>query len=95
MMGIDGDIHRYGYYAHFGYRLQPKLEAIFRYDVFDPNTGSEATALSVTERDYIGGLNYYIHENNLKLQVNYLRKTFANSITPSRDVVLVNLQTAW
>jgi phosphate-selective porin len=95
MMGIDGDIHRRGWYAHAGYRFMPKLEGIFRYDTFDPDTGRETTPASVTERDYITGFNYYIRENNFKVQFNYIRKTFANNITPSRDLFIVNLQTAW
>jgi uncharacterized coiled-coil protein SlyX len=95
MGGIDGDTHRRGYYAHAGYRFLPKLEGIFRFDMFDPETGRESTALTVTERDYIAGFNYYFRENNFKVQVNYLRKTFAGSVTPSRNLFLVNLQTAW
>ena len=95
MMGIDGDVHRRGYYAHVGYRFMPKFEGIFRYDTFDPDTRRENTATTVTERDFITGFNYYIKENNFKIQFNYTRKTFANSITPSRDLFIVNLQTAW
>lgn len=95
MTGIDGDVHRRGYYAHVGYRFWPKVEPIFRFDVFDPDTGRESTAATATERDFITGFNYYIKENNFKLQFNYLRKTFANSVTPSRNLFLVNLQTAW
>ena len=95
MMGIDGDIHRRGYYAHVGYRFMPKLEGIFRYDMFDPNTGLESTPACVTEQDYITGFNYYIKENNFKIQFNYARKTFASNITPSRDLFVLALQTAW
>lgn len=95
MTGIDGDIHRRGYYGHFGYRLSPKVEAIFRYDVFDPDTGRETTAATINERDFVTGVNYYIKDNNFKLQFNYLRKTFAGSITPDKNLFLVNLQTAW
>jgi phosphate-selective porin len=95
MLGIDGDVHRRGFYAHGGYRFTKKIEGIFRFDMFDPNTGLESTPASVTERDYIGGLNYYIKDNNFKIQLNYLRKTFANNITPSKDLFIVNLQTAW
>jgi phosphate-selective porin len=95
MLGVDGDIHRRGYYAHAGYRFMPKVEGIFRFDMFDPDTGRESTAATATERDYIGGINYYIKENNFKLQFNYVRKTFTNNITPSRDLFIVNLQTAW
>lgn len=95
MSGKDADFHRLGYYTHFGYRIRPKVEAVFRFDAFDPDTRRETSSANVTERDYIGGFNYYINENHLKLQVNYVRKTFHNQITPARNLVLVNLQTAW
>lgn len=95
VVGVDSDIHRRGFYAHFGYRFRPKLEAIFRYDTFDPDIRRETNSLNVLERDYIGGLNYYIKENNLKLQLNYLRKTTREGIIPSRNQFVVNLQTAW
>jgi hypothetical protein len=95
MLGIDGDVHRRGYYAHAGYRFLPNLEGIFRFDMFDPDTRREDTSATVTERDYITGINYYIKENNFKVQFNYLRKTFTNNVSPSRDLFIVNLQTAW
>ena len=95
MTGVDGDIHRRGYYAHFGYRFHPKVEGIFRFDMFDPDIRSETSAASATERDYIGGINYFIKENNFKLQFNYIRKTFASPAIRSRNLFLVNLQTSW
>ena len=95
MTGVDGDIHRRGYYAHFGYRVHPKVEGIFRFDMFDPDIRSETSAASATERDYIGGINYFIKENNFKLQFNYIRKTFASPAVRSRNLFLVNLQTSW
>jgi uncharacterized coiled-coil protein SlyX len=95
MTGKDAELHRLGYYTHFGYRITPKVELIFRFDVWDPDTRRETNSANVTERDYIAGFNYYILENNVKLQVNYLRKTFHNSIVPPRNQVLVNLQTSW
>ena len=95
MTGVDGDIHRRGHYAHFGYRFHSKVEAIFRYDVFDPNIRIENNEATELERDYIGGINYYIKDNNFKLQFNYIRKTFAAQISPSQNVFLVNLQTSW
>lgn len=95
MTGVDGDVHRRGYYAHFGYRIIPKVEAIFRYDVFDPDIRQEASVATIAERDYIGGINYYIKGHNLKLQVNYIRKTFATNLVPYRNLFIINLQTAW
>jgi uncharacterized coiled-coil protein SlyX len=95
MTGRDSDTHRLGYYAHIGYRVQPKLEAIFRYDTWDPDTRLETSSLNVTERDYLAGFNYFITENNVKFQFNYVRKTFAQNIASSRNLLLANLQTSW
>jgi phosphate-selective porin len=95
MQGIDGDTHRRGYYTHFGYKVSPKVELVGRFDTFDPDVRAENNALNVTERDYIAGVNYYITENKVKLQFNYMRKTFADAISPSRNVFVANLQTSW
>lgn len=95
MSGKDADLHRLGYYTHFGYVVAPKGEVIFRFDAWDPDTRRETNSANVTERDYVAGYNYYIFGNNVKLQVNYLRKTFHNNIVPSRNQLLVNLQTSW
>lgn len=91
----DADVHRFGYYAHLGYRVAPQVEAVFRLDSFDPNTRLEINSANVTERDYVAGFNYIIRENSLKLQANYLRKTYANGIVPSGNMFLINLQTSW
>ena len=95
MAGSDGDIHRRGYYTHFGYKVTPKLQAVVRYDTWDPNTRLEGSAADVTERDFITGFNYQILENNVKFQANYVRKTFTDGITASRNVFTLNLQTSW
>lgn len=95
MAGIDGAIHRRGFYAHTGYRFTPKLEGVFRFDTFDPDATGETNAADATERDFITGFNYYIRQNKLKLQFNYLRKNFKRNTVPSRNLILVNLQTSW
>jgi phosphate-selective porin len=95
MTAKDADLPRLGYYTHLGYKITPRVEAIFRFDSYDPDRRRETSATDVTEHDYVTGFNYFIHENRLKLQFNYLRKTFEHSITPSSNLVLVNLQTSW
>jgi phosphate-selective porin O/P len=95
MTGVDGPIHRRGYYGHFGYQFNPKFQAIFRVDTWDPDTSKESTATSVFERDYVAGFNYFIRERYFKLQFNYLRKTFPSGILLPRNVALINLQTWW
>jgi hypothetical protein len=83
------------YYGHFGYRLKPKVEGIVRFDSWDPDTAREFNSSNVTECDYIAGFNYYLKENQVKLQFNYQHKTFAHGIVASRNVWLFNLQTSW
>jgi len=95
MAGVDADIHRLGYYALFAYKLRPTIEAVYRFDSWDPDTRVESTASSVTERDHVLGINYFISENHVKFQMNYLRKTFSDNILRSRNLVLINLQTSW
>jgi hypothetical protein len=95
MTGHDGSVYRRGAYGHLGYRLTPRLEGVLRVDTWDPDTGSETTAASVTERDYVLGVNVFLARHNVKVQANYLRKTFNDGVLPSRDVLLVNTQTFW
>ena len=95
MTGHDGPLSRRGYYAHAGYRFLPKLEAVARLDNWDPDTRAETTPQSVTERDYVAGLNLLLNEHSLKVQANYIRKTFRTDVLPSRNVFLINTQTFW
>lgn len=95
MTGHDGAVHRRGAYGHVGYRFMPKLEGVLRLDTWDPDTGSDAMPSTVGERDYIAGMNLFLSQHNLKLQANYLRKTFHDGVVPARDVFLLNTQTFW
>ncbi|MDQ2920791.1 MAG: porin [Acidobacteriota bacterium] len=95
MTGSDGAIHRRGYYGHFAYQFDPKFQGIFRADTWDPDIARENNAANATERDYVAGFNYFIRERYFKLQFNYLRKTFPSGLVPSRNVLLLNLQTWW
>lgn len=95
MTGHDGPLSRRGYYGHVGWRLAARVEAVFRLDTWDPDTGSEATPASLLERDYVTGVNIFLSRHNLKLQANYLRKTFPNGPLGGRNVFLVNTQTFW
>lgn len=95
MTGKDGPLNRLGYYGLVAYQFSKTLEAVFRFDYFDPDTRLETNSANVAERDFVTGLNYYIDRNHFKLQINYIRKTFNNGITPNRNVILANLQTSW
>ncbi|HEY6046080.1 MAG TPA: porin [Pyrinomonadaceae bacterium] len=95
MTGSDGTLHRRGYYGHFVYQFRPRFQGVFRVDTWDPDISKDTTPASALERDYVAGFNYFIRERYFKLQFNFIRKTFANHMLPSRNVVLVNLQTWW
>ena len=95
MAGRDGDAERLGYYGLLGFRLVPRLEGVLRIDAFDPDTRSEAAPPTASERDYVAGVNVFLSRHNLKLQANYLRKTFEGGVLPSRNVVLLNTQAFW
>ena len=95
MTGSDGAIHRRGYYGHVAYQLNEKLQGVFRVDTWDPDISKQTTPGSASERDYVAGFNYFIRQRYFKLQFNYLRKTYANFLLPSRNVLLLNLQTWW
>lgn len=94
MGGLDGPVRRMGGYGHLAYRFG-SWEPLFRFDYFDPDRAFENTSATAAERDYIAGLNYYLQEHHAKLQLNYVRKTFNGGLAPSRNLVLVNLQTMW
>jgi hypothetical protein len=95
MTGRDGVLRRRGAYGHVGYRFSPRVEGVVRLDAWDPHTGSDGDASTVGERDFIAGVNVFLSQHNLKLQANYLRKTFHGDVVPARDVVLFNAQTFW
>jgi phosphate-selective porin len=95
MTGSDGAIHRRGYYGHFVYQFKPRFQGVFRVDTWDPDISKDTTVASATERDYVAGFNYFIRERYFKLQFNYVHKTFANHLIPTRNVLLLNLQTWW
>ena len=95
MRGSDADLHRLGYYAHVGYRMSGRIEPVLRVDFWDPDRRRETNASNVAERDYVTGFNYLLAEGHAKLQLNYVRKTFANGIAPSRNLITLGLQTSW
>ncbi|MDD3436120.1 MAG: porin [Candidatus Gastranaerophilales bacterium] len=55
-----------GFYGTLAYRVTPKIEALVRYDQFDPNKN----AANDIRREYTAGLNYYIKGQALKLMLN-------------------------
>ncbi|HTY13530.1 MAG TPA: porin [Candidatus Omnitrophota bacterium] len=67
--GRDGTTNRYGWYALTGLRLNPAIDLIARYDLFDPSTvtANDSTGVSTL------GVNWYLNKS-AKIQANYLIK---------------------
>jgi hypothetical protein len=94
LTGWDGVVPRQGYYALAMARLNPRLQAVVRNDVWDPDTRTDLTAATVTETDWLAGLNYQPSLQKVLLQFNYVHKTFMG-VQPSRHLFLTNVQTTW
>lgn len=62
------DIHSSGFYTTLGYRITPKLQAIIRYDQFNPNHKIKNN----NRRETTLGLNYFIKGQGLRLIFNYV-----------------------
>jgi hypothetical protein len=95
MSGHDGTRRGEGWFAHVGYSPIPHLTLLARRDVFDPDVNRETSVLDAREQDWVGGFTYDIPAFDLRLQMNYLRKTLPPAIAPSRNLLLTNLQAAW
>jgi hypothetical protein len=93
MAGTDSGRRRFGYYGHVGYTVNTRLEGIVRLDTWDPDTRSEITLATASERDVVGGVNYWWAP--VRLQLNYIRKTFPGGVQPSANVARLNVQLAW
>ena len=67
-IGYAVDKHATGFYSTLAYRLTPKLQALIRYDEFDPNKD----IANNRKKEYVAGLNYFIKGQALKLMMNYV-----------------------
>lgn len=78
-----------GWYGHVGYKFQPKLEGILRYDTFDPDRslGGDDT------RDWILGVNYFVQGYETFLQFNVVNRR--NGDGSRRTLWQFGLQTRW
>lgn len=88
----DAASERVGYYLLGAYRFRT-VELVGRHDVFDRAAGSAAATPGMRERDYLAGVNYRISGDNVRLQANYVFRTFDG--LSRRELVLLNVQTAW
>lgn len=69
-----------GYYGTLAYRITPRLQALVRYDSFDPNKN----VANDRRTEYTAGLNYFIKGQALKLMLNYVYYTVENGTYGSR-----------
>lgn len=71
------------------YRITPRIQALVRYDQFDPNT-EKANDL---RREYTTGINYFVKSQALKLMINYTlysveNGTYGSKIFAGTQIVL-------
>jgi len=69
-----------GYYGNLAYTITPRLQAIARYDVFDPDKNKA----NDRRTEYTAGLNYFVHGQALKLMLNFVYYTVENGTYGSR-----------
>lgn len=69
-----------GYYGTLAYRITPRLQALVRYDNFDPNKNKA----NDMRTEYTAGLNYFVKGQALKLMLNFVYYTVENGTYGSR-----------
>jgi len=79
---------RQGWYVTLGYKITQKLEAILRYDEFDP----DKRISNNNQREYTAGINYYIKGQALKIMLNYV--FCQNENRPDSHRILIGTQIA-
>lgn len=71
------------------YRITPRMQALLRYDQFDPNTNKG----NDMRREYTAGVNYFIKGQALKLMMNYTwysmeQGTYGSKILVGTQIIL-------
>lgn len=69
-----------GYYGTLSYRITPRLQALIRYDQFDP----DKIKMNDRRTEYTAGLNYFVKGHALKLMLNYTYYTVENGTYGTR-----------
>lgn len=95
IQGVDGDVHRLGYYGLVVYKLSNTFELVHRYDFFDPDVRRTASSADDGATELLAGLNYYIAGHNAKLQLNGVERRWRHDLLPASRQLLLNVQTSW
>lgn len=95
MTGRDDEQTRLGTYALAAYHITSITEIVAQIDYFDPDLSRSDDRLTASELDFLLGANFYVIENNLKLQANAVVKTFGDAGPASRLTLLFNFQVSW
>lgn len=69
-----------GFNGTLAYRISPRLQALVRYDHFDPNKNK----VNDIRREYTIGLNYFLKDQAMRLMVNYIMYSVENGTYGSR-----------
>ena len=85
----DSKLEREGWYTQVGYFMPflPQLQGIFKYEEFED-------ADNLEEKDITVGLNYFINQDQVKLQANYVHKNESKRESDN-DQILMALQIAF
>jgi len=87
----DGKVDSLGLYANVGLKINPQVEFLVRYDLFDPNTKTGDNRL-----DWItAGVNYYLQGQNVMFYLNYIKKinqVGAGLSDPKDDEIILQAQ---
>jgi hypothetical protein len=94
MTGRDGSTTRRGFYVQTRERATKHVELLARLDSWTPDTQNQSTLALVTERDWLGGVNFLVAGPGVQFQMNYVHKTFG-LVQAAKNLFLANLQAAW
>jgi len=86
-----GKVRSFGAYANLGWKINPSVECLVRYDRFDPNTKTGENGISWITT----GVNYYLQGQNVMLYLNYIKKvneTGAGLKDPKDDELILQVQ---
>ncbi|MDF2439127.1 MAG: hypothetical protein JWN98_111, partial [Abditibacteriota bacterium] len=88
---LNSDIR--GFYSSLGYFFTPKIEGVLRYDTLDTNRNVNNAEV----KDITLGVNYYMKDNNAKIQANLVQRSGASGspiadLQPDRIELRTNFQ---